>query len=372
MSFYDWIVIGAGITGASLAYELAKQGLTVLLLDKELNPPNATRYSYGGLAYWSATTPLTTQIFTEGIALHHTLAEELDADTQFREIDLFLTIEAGENPQALLEQYNHFSRQPELLTVTEACQKEPLLNPDAIAGVLVFPHGQINPLTTTQAYQQAFSRLGGDFRIEEVQRLQIQDNQIRGVVTNQNTYHSPNTVLCAGGLTTRLLQQSGISYTVKFTHEQILITPVVDICLNHIIMPANFQRLNLEQQQINNSILDLGAVPFRDGHLILGQISAIDPNPEVSLDKRQGEMRIRQGISRLLPRLTDVPGTVYNCLVAFADPNYPVVGPLKNYQGLYLFTGFTATLLFAPILARYFARDAIGEPNPIIDTLYKQ
>ena len=38
MKNYDWIVVGAGITGAALAYELAKQGLQVLLLEKEKNP----------------------------------------------------------------------------------------------------------------------------------------------------------------------------------------------------------------------------------------------------------------------------------------------------------------------------------------------
>ncbi len=50
---YDWIVVGAGFTGAALAYELAKQGFAVLLLEQNPQPKNATCYSYGGLAFWS-------------------------------------------------------------------------------------------------------------------------------------------------------------------------------------------------------------------------------------------------------------------------------------------------------------------------------
>ena len=65
MKTYDWIVVGAGITGAALAYELAKQGLQVLLLEKEQNPHSATYYSYGGVAYWSGSTPLTRQLCQE-------------------------------------------------------------------------------------------------------------------------------------------------------------------------------------------------------------------------------------------------------------------------------------------------------------------
>jgi Choline dehydrogenase and related flavoproteins len=36
MKSYDWIVVGGGITGASLGYELAKKGFAVLLLERDL------------------------------------------------------------------------------------------------------------------------------------------------------------------------------------------------------------------------------------------------------------------------------------------------------------------------------------------------
>ena len=45
MTTYDWIVIGGGITGSALAYELGKQGLKVLLLEKEAQANNATFYT---------------------------------------------------------------------------------------------------------------------------------------------------------------------------------------------------------------------------------------------------------------------------------------------------------------------------------------
>lgn len=51
MKTYDWIVVSGGITGAALSYELAKVGLSVLLVEQYASPQNATRYSYGGIAY---------------------------------------------------------------------------------------------------------------------------------------------------------------------------------------------------------------------------------------------------------------------------------------------------------------------------------
>lgn len=43
MKIYDWIVVGAGITGAALAYELVKKDCKVLLLEHYATPHNSSR-----------------------------------------------------------------------------------------------------------------------------------------------------------------------------------------------------------------------------------------------------------------------------------------------------------------------------------------
>ena len=62
MQTYDWIVIGGGITGAALSYELAKQKFSVLLLEQHPSLQGATRFGYGGIAFWSGTTALTRRL----------------------------------------------------------------------------------------------------------------------------------------------------------------------------------------------------------------------------------------------------------------------------------------------------------------------
>jgi glycine/D-amino acid oxidase-like deaminating enzyme len=200
MKTYDWIVIGGGITGAALGYELAAKGFRVLLLEKDATVQNATRYSYGGLAYWSGTCELTRQLCQEGIKRHRTLSDELDTDTQFRELDLLLFVAADENPEQLAANYANFAIVPRLLNVEDACELEPLLNPHAIAGALTVRHGHINPDKTTQGYIDAFRRAGGDIQIDCVVELLRRNDRLEGVKTSKQTYHAANTVICAGGL----------------------------------------------------------------------------------------------------------------------------------------------------------------------------
>ena len=144
MKTYDWIVIGGGITGSALAYELSKKDFTVLLLEKDMQLDNATVYSYGGLPYWSGTTETTRQIGKEGIELQRNLAAELDSDTEFEELHLLLTVDAKDEPVEVAKNFTQFAIQPKILDSKEACHYEPLLNQDAISGVLQLPYGRIN------------------------------------------------------------------------------------------------------------------------------------------------------------------------------------------------------------------------------------
>ncbi|MGF1539973.1 MAG: NAD(P)/FAD-dependent oxidoreductase [Pleurocapsa sp.] len=382
MTTYDWIVIGAGITGASLAYELSKQ-FRVLLLEKDKIPDNATVYSYGGLAYWSGTDELTRHLSKEGIELHRNLSEELAGDTEFRELDLVLTIDRHDDPEAIAKNYDRFAITPELLDVQEACKLEPLLNPNAIAGCLKLPHGHIHPQKTTDAYLKAMVRNGGKIIYQGAIAFVREGDKVIGVQTEADTYHSANTVVCAGGLSRSLLQKAGIKIDNYFTHAQVITAPPIDFDLSTIVMPAILQRFSLEAtagelaadsswdnlQLPVPTVLDTGAVQFIDGSLCLGQISAIRSNPATRLDNTVAEAEIRKAISNTLPFLEKVSGTCHQCLVAFNDKAIALVGNLPNTEGLYLFSGFTSTLIYAPILARHFAVWASGNKNKIIEQL---
>ncbi len=391
MTNYDWIVIGAGITGSALAYELSKKDFQVLLLEKDPIPDNATRYSYGGLAYWSGTNELTRQLCREGIELHRNLSDELDADTEFRELDLVLTIDAKDDPQTVAKNYSQFAITPELLDVQTACELEPLLNPKAIAAVLKLPHGHIHPQKTAEAYQQAFRRRGGEIKYEPAIELISQENRIQGLKTAKNTYYAANTVVCAGGLTRSFLQQLGLSVPNYFTHAQLIETPPIELKLSTLVMPAVQQRFRLEAmagrpeiQPLWNrpdstsvaSIFDAGAVQFLDGSLCLGQISALVTAPQAKLEASMAEMLIRKGMTRILPSLSKIPGTCHHCLVAFTPESIALVGNLKKMSlpvtGIYLFSGFTSTLIFAPPLARHFANWVAGEAEEILELLNNQ
>jgi len=382
MKTYDWIVIGGGITGAALSYELAKTGFSVLLLEQHAIPQNATRYSYGGLAYWSGTTDLTRQLAAEGIARHRILSEELHTDTQFRELDLLLTVSADSDPEAVAASYAHFAIPPRLLSVAEACTLEPLLNREAIAGALTVKHGHIHPQITTQAYTQAFLRMGGVMQIAQVVGLLQVGDMVKGVKTTTETFHSLNTVICAGGFSRALLKSAGISVQLYFTHAELIETPPVDVRLRTLVMPAQVKRFQLEAESTTDdslwdepglellpSILDAGAIQFLDGSLRLGQLSRVLTDPNAKINPAESEVAMRASVGQVLPALGNLPGTWHHCLVGFSSDRLPLVGAIPGVEGIHIFSGFSNPLVIVPPLARRFANWAAGQTDQIITQL---
>lgn len=381
---YDWIVIGGGITGAALSYELAKAGLTVLLVEKYALPQNATRYSYGGIAYWSGTDALTRQLYAEGISRHRILPQELETSTQFRELDLLLTIDLDQDPQNAIPSYSQFAITPQLLSVTEACQLEPLLNPKAISGAMTVKHGNVHPETITSAYTQAFIRAGGNKQIEQVTGLLGQNRQITGIITNSQKYSSGNVVVCAGAYSRALLQAAGMPIKLYFTHAELIEIPTVDVQMRSQVMPAKMKWFDLEAEsstaakeqlwdepncEISPPIIDPGAVQFMDGSLRLGQLSRVISNPNAKIDAASSESAIRASIGRILPKLANLPGQWHHCLVAFGCDRLPLIGTIFGYENIHLFSGFSSPFATVPALAQRFAQWAIGKDDEIINQL---
>lgn len=392
---YDWIVIGGGITGAALAYELAKQGIKTLLLDPTPEPYQATRYSYGGLGYWAGTTALTRQLCAEGIALHRQLAAELGGETEFRELPVLFTIPADRDPEAIAAEYRQYADSLELLTPATVAALEPLLNPQVLSGALRIPHAQINPIRTTAAYRAAFSRLGGTIRAEPVQAWEregdgyAKTDRLIGVTTqvakSQATYHSGHITLCAGAWSRSLLQKLGVRLPVYFTHATGLeLYGAPNLHFDHLIITALLQRSHLEAiatkpewetrwdqpgVEIAPAILDPGIAQFQDGRILLGQTSHTLSDLDAPLDASAEEAKIRAAIAPLCPLIAEQPAQWFRCLVAFNPAPLPYVGAVPGWTGLSLFTGFSNTLVLAPPLARHFARWALSRQDEVMEQL---
>lgn len=383
----DWIVIGGGITGIALAYELQKAGCSVLLIEQYPQLQGSSSLGYGGISYWSSTTPITHQLSQEGIARQRNLSQELGTDTEFRELDLLLTIDPEVNPQFILAQYTNCAIAPTLLNAQEAYEHEPLLNKQGIGGALLFPHAHVNLDCFITAFSQAFQKLGGEIVYTKVENFLIEGDRITGVTTTEGNFQSAQVAVCAGGLSRALLKSSGINARIYFTHAEAIDTEPVDLKIQAMVMPADSTRYELEAsttetekdhlwdtagQELLPSSIDAGAIQFLDQHIRFGQLSRVLTDPYAAIDPVQSEANIRASVSKILPKVAALNGKWRHCLVAFSNDSLPLIGAVQEYANLHLFSGFTSPTVYALPLAQRFAAHVTDKPDEIINQLSPQ
>jgi len=381
---HDWIVIGGGITGISLSYELQKAGFSVLLIEQHSQLSGSSSLGYGGISYWSGSSPFTQKLCEEGIKRQRNLSDELGMDTEFRELDLLLTLDLNADAQAIVSQYANCAIAPTLLNAQESHDREPLLNTQAISGALCFPHAHINLDCFVKAHSQAFTNLGGEIIYAKVNRLLVSSDRLTGVSTEQGDFVGNQVVVCAGGFSRALLKASGINARVYFTHAEAIDTKPVDLELRTMIMPANSKRYELEATTTSQEkdalwdeaglellppSIDAGAIQFRDRRIRFGQLSRVLTDPHAAIDAQQSETQIRAYVSKILPKIGELQGQWRNCLVAFSSDGLPLVGALQGYANLHLFSGFTSPTVYVPTLSQRFAAHALGNHDEIIAQL---
>ncbi len=377
MQTYDAIVVGNGLTGAALSYELAKAGQSVLLMD-DGNPDSGTRYSYGGIGYWAGTTELMETLFHAGMARHRELPDELSADTQLRELDLLLTVEKESDIDSLKREYSIFRTPPRFISAQTAGEIEPQLNPEAIAGAFTTRHAHVNPMLLVAAYNQAFRRLGGHHNISAVAGLVRIQDRVTGITTTAQAYPAGKVVVAAGAYSRQILQKAGLQVPLFFTHAEIIETPPLAVRVRSLIMPASNNRLKQEteaaehwqpDQQIIPPVLEPGIIQFADGTARIGQISRFHSAYSLPADATESEARMRRAIAQKIPALKGVRGTWRHCLVSFTQGGLPLLGPVPQVSGLHLFSGFTGPFALVPAIAQRYAQHLSGSPDELIEEM---
>lgn len=380
MQTYDAIVVGNGLAGAALSYELAKTGQSVLLMD-DGNPHSGTRYSYGGIGYWAGTNDLSETLFQAGLTRHRELPDELGAETQLRELDLLLTVDKGADIDALKAGYSDFRTPPSFVSAQTACELEPLLNPKAIDGAFVTRHAHVNPMSVVTAYNQAFRRLGGHHNIAPVTGLVRIDNRITGITTQSQAYPATRVVMAAGAYCLRLLKAIGIPVPLYFTHAEIVETAPLDVDIRSFVMPATNARIVIETKatdadewqqpnhQVMPPVLEAGVIQFKDKTARIGQISRFHTAYEPPVDAAVSERQMRQAIEKRIPALSEVPGQWKHCLVSYTQDGRPLLGAVPSVEGLDVFSGFTGPFALVPPVAQRYAKYLNGSKDEMIEQL---
>lgn len=229
----DVVIIGGGIIGCSIAYHLAKLGITdVVLLERRQLCCGTTWHSVGSVAELRGNRRIT-ELSSYSAELYRSLEAETGQATGYRRtgsIMLALNDERLSEMKRTIAMARAFGRDAEMISLADVRDRCPQVNLDgAIAGLYLPSDGRVNPVDTTQALAKG-ARMRGVRIAEEtpVDALIVQDGAAKGVVTPSGQIRAEAVVLAGGMWSRDFAARYGVSLPLQAAEHFYAVTEPIE------------------------------------------------------------------------------------------------------------------------------------------------
>ena len=348
------IIVGGGVIGMLTARELALAGIQVVLFDRT-ETGRESSWAGGGIVsplfpwrYLDSVTRLASWSQEIYPALCDELRTSTRVDPEFTRCGLLLI--APEETAAATEWADQHRRQLAIIDSARFNQLEPEAA-NAPENALWMPMvGQVRNPRMVRALRLNLNQCGVEIRTgEAVEKLLIEDDHCRGVVTGEGRYEADSTVICAGAWSNELLSNLGSPPEIHPIRGQMLLfrTP-----------PGTISRMVLEGSRY--------VIPRRDGRVLFG--STIE---DVGFDKSTtaaAREELHAIATERFPVLNDHPVEAHWAGLRPSSPaGVPYIGPHPEITNLFINAGhFRNGIVLGPASARLAADLVLGR-TPILD-----
>src|SRR5215470_8529250 len=352
------VVVGAGIVGASIALQLARRDVGVLLIDAEGPAAGMSGRSFRQVrTHYS--NEVTTRLAQRGIEILRGWGDHVGVgDSGFEPVGYLLAVAAdqADGCAANVALGTSLGVRTELVPADRLHEIEPLLAADGLAcGAWEPDSGLIDPVKVTLAAQMSGARtLFGS----PVRALRTSGDRVTGVVTGDGDVHAGTVVLAAGPWAPRLLAGPGIDLGLRLHTLE----------LSVLRRPPGVAGLSTAVTHAPSGLVarcDSG--PFAVA--VAYPAEAVEPElPQDARVAADAEPRLRRALAAGLPALA--PAEVITTIAGVYDVTpdwHPMLGPWPGVEGLYLAVGFSGHgLKLAPAVGEAVADELAGR-TPAID-----
>ncbi|MDO1583229.1 NAD(P)/FAD-dependent oxidoreductase [Rhizobium oryzicola] len=220
------IVVGAGVTGLSTAWWLARSGVDVLVIDKGIVGWEASGRNGGGCSHYNSA------LFHEEQRLWPMMDDLLGYPTEYRrERIIFATNERHlELYRSMGATVGSLGYDWEKLDADEVRRRVPLAGDTALGGIHLKVGGHANPQRTVQAYAWALQDLGGRIlQHTAVSSVVMKSGWAVGVETSAGFIGCDHLVLAAGPQIGRLAATAGLFLPVQSARAEMIVTEPLEL-----------------------------------------------------------------------------------------------------------------------------------------------
>jgi sarcosine oxidase subunit beta len=315
-------VIGAGVVGCSIAYNLAESGTAVTVVEIETIGAGTTKATLG-LVWVQGKEPAEyMELNLAAARLHAGLAEKFDEDIGLRQPGgLIICLEENQLQAEVmvLQQLAATTGTPyeaRVLSAAQVREMEPSVSLEITGGIYSPYDGHVNPFKLLSGMVRLARQRGACF-IEHtpVRRILQSDSKVTGVETTRGILRAKSVVIAAGACAPMLLEPLGAPLSLKLERGQILVTAAIGPLIHHPLGLAMRQTV--------------------EGNFLLGST-----HEHVREDKSttiKAAHQIASQAIRIVPSLCDVPVIrQFSGTRVIPVDGLPILGPVTSIMGLFI------------------------------------
>lgn len=366
MNKQDTIVIGSGVIGSSVAYNLAKRGMKVLMLEAGTIGCGASS-ACDGFVILQSKSPgphLTMALASE--VLYRTLSEELDYNIGYRHCGGMIIIEREEELDAMrvfMSKQKDLGLDVSLISGDEARKVEPALAKHVAGATISSRDAQVNPLYLVNGYITAAKRLG--LRIEthkKVTEFITKGDSVIGVKCGIECYYADNVVVCNSIGAPELFATIGYDLPITPRRGQLVITEPVNKLITHVMLCARYIAAKYHPELLVGSTdesvrlgVGLALEQTAEGGLLIGSTREFVGNDRSVTTA--GVRAVTQHAARIIPALKRIRAVrMFAGLRPYTPDGKAFMGAVPTHKGLYIAAGHEGDgIAYTPITGKSIA-----------------
>jgi len=358
----DFLVVGGGIVGANIAFQLASRGVgDVLLVDAGGPGAGMTGRSFRQVrTHYS--NEVTTRLAHRGIEILRDWSDHVGVgESGYEPVGYLLAVadDQAAGCAANVTLGGSLGVRTELVPADRLREIEPLLATDGLAcGAWEPDSGLFDPVKATLSAMVAAQLAGARTLFgTAVRALRVAGGRVSGVVTADGDIGAGTVVLAVGPWAPPLLAGAGIDLGIAMHTLE----------LSVLRLPPGQPGLTTALTHAPSGLVArCGTGPFSVGVAYPAQ-SAQPGNPEDAIVADDAEPRLRRALATALPGVAaaEVVSTIAG--VYDVSPDWhPMLGPWPGLDGLYLAVGFSGHgLKLAPAVGEAVADELTGRQPAI-------
>ncbi len=204
---YDAIVIGAGVMGASIAYNLSQRGLKVLILERQSIAVGATGAS-SGLVRMHYDIEVDSALAWQSFHFFKNWRDRIGGECGFKRTGFLQIVSPDKNEQLRgnVEMQKRIDILTEVVTAAEVKKIAPMFKTDDFELAAYEPEsGYADPTLTTNSFITNAKACGSGLMQDcEVTGIRVSGGKVVGVESNRGSFDAPIIVNCAGTFADRI------------------------------------------------------------------------------------------------------------------------------------------------------------------------